>query len=341
MLNVKKAVTLAVMLCLVGGVRPASGDLVAYWPFDGDASDASGSGNAGIEYGGVTYTDGMAGQAVTLDGVTGYVEMAEVTNLDGFANFSIALWIRPDTDLGPGSSRQDILYKGRPVMWEASYDLCYGNTAGTFAFDGHSTNYFDEVRLSHDADFVAGEWFHVLVTYDGVDQPKFYVNGLPVGEVTGPGMSGALLDISLPLIVGRRPDNNYYFSGAVDELRIYNHVLSSEEMADLLEDCDGNGVLDFHELPGNDCNGNGVLDACEPDFDGDGLIDDCDPDIDDDGVPNELDVCDYTPPGAAIVTDPDDALYGTLPYGDVDGDCDCDLEDFALFSDVFTGPNGR
>jgi FG-GAP repeat len=43
-------------------------------------------------------------------------------------------------------------------------------------------------------------------------------------------------------------------------------------------DCDGNGVPDECEIPGNDCNGNGVLDTCELlgdiDFDGDVDLDD-------------------------------------------------------------------
>ena len=107
-----------------------------------------------------------------------------------------------------------------------------------------------------------------------------------------------------------------------------NDILDECDMAD----CDGSSWCD-------DCNGNGMLDVCEPDFDGDGLIDDCDPDIDNDGVPNEDDACNYTPLGANIVTDPDDPLYGTL-RGDLDGDCDCDLEDFALMQADFTGPNG-
>jgi len=83
-----------------------------------------------------------------------------------------------------------------------------------------------------------------------------------------------------------------------------------------------------------DCDDNGVPDECQPDFDGDGLIDACDPDIDDDGVPNGLDVCDYTPPGAQV--EPDGGVLG-----DLDGDCDVDLEDFAIMQDRFTGPGSR
>ncbi len=84
----------------------------------------------------------------------------------------------------------------------------------------------------------------------------------------------------------------------------------------------------------DDCDANGVPDQCEPDFDGDGLIDACDPDIDNDGVLNPKDVCDYTPPGAQV--EPNGGVLG-----DVDGDCDVDLEDFALMQSRFTGPGSR
>ncbi len=89
-------------------------------------------------------------------------------------------------------------------------------------------------------------------------------------------------------------------------------------------DCNTNGIPDECELEDNDCNTNGVPDDCEPDFDGDGLIDDRDDDIDGDKVPNEQDVCDFTPLGAAVDAE-------GRPLGDFDGDCDVDLQDFAKF----------
>lgn len=102
-------------------------------------------------------------------------------------------------------------------------------------------------------------------------------------------------------------------------------------------DCNENGVIDDMDISAGtsqDCDGDGTPDECQADFDGDGLIDACDPDIDDDGVPNESDVCDFTP----LVLPPQlvEADGGVL--GDVDGDCDVDLVDFAMIQERFTGP---
>ena len=54
-------------------------------------------------------------------------------------------------------------------------------------------------------------------------------------------------------------------------------------------------------------------------------------DSDGDGVDDALDVCNNTPFGAAV-----DAQG--RPLGDIDEDCDVDLEDYLLFQDGFTGP---
>jgi formylglycine-generating enzyme required for sulfatase activity len=54
-------------------------------------------------------------------------------------------------------------------------------------------------------------------------------------------------------------------------------------------------------------------------------------DVDGDGVGNLIDVCDNTPPGMAVDTE-------GRPLGDVDLDCDNDLDDHALSQQGFTGP---
>ena len=54
-------------------------------------------------------------------------------------------------------------------------------------------------------------------------------------------------------------------------------------------------------------------------------------DVDGDGVDDPMDVCNNTPPGTAV-----DAVG--RPLGDVDLDCDTDLEDYGLSQQGFTGP---
>lgn len=124
-------------------------------------------------------------------------------------------------------------------------------------------------------------------------------------------------------------------------------------------------LYDFASFSSPDCNTNSIPDDCEADSDADGVIDDCDnclndpnpdqlnfdgdvdgdacdDDIDNDLVLNVDDVCDYSPPGTPIIDDPAHPAYAThrgTVRGDLDGDCDCDLADHAIFANDLTIPN--
>jgi len=89
--------------------------------------------------------------------------------------------------------------------------------------------------------------------------------------------------------------------------------------------CDDGGIDATTDLCacGTDCLdcGSRTSEDCTPHGDGDGIID-------------EDDVCDNTPAGTAV--DPEGR-----PLGDLDLDCDTDLDDHALFLQEFTGPAYR
>ena len=58
-----------------------SDGLVAHYEFEGDANDSSGNGNHGTEHGGVSYVDGVIGQAGSFDGVDDYINISHNDSL--------------------------------------------------------------------------------------------------------------------------------------------------------------------------------------------------------------------------------------------------------------------
>jgi hypothetical protein len=77
--------------------------LVAYYPFSGNADDASGKGNDGIVSGATLTTDrfGNANSAYYFDGTSSYINCGNSTIFD-LNNHTIVAWINIDSIVDPG-----------------------------------------------------------------------------------------------------------------------------------------------------------------------------------------------------------------------------------------------
>ena len=74
---------------------PLQQGLVAWYPFDGNASDMSGNGNHGTVNGATLGTDrhGFSGKAYSFDGVDDWIEVPSSSQLSIQENLSVSLWV--------------------------------------------------------------------------------------------------------------------------------------------------------------------------------------------------------------------------------------------------------
>jgi hypothetical protein len=295
--------------------------------------DASGHGHTLTIHGNPTFV----GPAVGLNG-NGFLDTPDADDLDLLGDWTISSWVWLD-------DQQFNLFIQKVKAFH--------DDEGGWAFGGQpglvQGTVYKAVEDNWDfyayEDFSTSQWRHVAMSFARAsDTFTIYLDGTPILQSQSDLVMRAN---SYPVVLGGYLQENGevipYCRGQLADVRIYGRVLAAGEIAQMhaTGDCNGNLTLDSVEILEGltpDCNTNGVPDDCEEDFDGDGVIDICDSDVDNDGVPNETDVCDYTPPGAPIVTDPQSPLYGTL-RGDLDGDCDVDLADYAIMQAEFTGPN--
>lgn len=97
---------------------------------------------------------------------------------------------------------------------------------------------------THDLGIGAGsQWHHVIGTFDGKSGIQLYVNGIlrDADVFTNPPTTNYN-----ERNVGRR--NTGFFSGIIDDVRIYNHVLNNEQVTDLYNS--GLGAIDKHIFTG-------------------------------------------------------------------------------------------
>ncbi|WP_062521306.1 LamG-like jellyroll fold domain-containing protein [Demequina silvatica] len=215
-----------VAFTVVVKARPAA-QQVGAWSFEGALADNAGAlavptvtGNRIDNTGGtVSYVeDGVAGQALHLDGTSG------VRLPDGLLQgdtYSVSMWLRPaaftqfTTAFFAASSGTEFL-SVVPQGWNGE-TMLWSNDNGTW-YDGVTG------RL-----IPAGEWTHVAFTVDA-GQVTLYVDGTDVGA------SSAFTDVLTSPSAAFALGVNWWdtpFNGDIDELAMWTSALSAEDVAAL------------------------------------------------------------------------------------------------------------
>lgn len=217
---------------------PINTGLVAYYPFDGNANDESGNGNNGITYGGITYANGKVGQGAHFDGNDDWVLAPSNRVLAfGSADFSTAFWFRTldetgymlDARTGPERGFWLVVHWSEPGV---SFGIQNNENDATAIIAAPGTTRYQD-----------GAWHHAAGVRIGTNV-YLYIDGTLVAQAHGP---SSYMDIGggMPLNIGcwfNGPDSERYFTGDLDDLRIYNRALSGTEVLQLYT-MSGGGTL--------------------------------------------------------------------------------------------------
>jgi hypothetical protein len=200
------------------------GGLVAAYGFEegagASAADSSGDALTGVVTG-ATWVEGKFGKALQFAGAQGsWVTVADADALDLTTGMTISAWVKPTADLVQWPA---VIMKERPD--ELTYALYANSKDGNVNVDYTSGG--AEVNLEGAGSIPVGEWSHLAGTFDGTTM-RLYVNGALVSSTpaTGP------IDVTdgVLRIGGDNVWQGEYFTGAIDEVRIYNRALSEAEV---------------------------------------------------------------------------------------------------------------
>ncbi|MHC4532948.1 MAG: PA14 domain-containing protein, partial [Planctomycetota bacterium] len=205
-----------------------SDNILGIWLLDegnGDiAEDSSGNGNDGTLMGGPNWVDGIFGNALEFSGSGTYVDFgnAEALNVDVF---SVSFWCNfPSTQAwNHMASRGSHQGAGNPGA--VNWGVMMVSAEEIVLFEMFNDTGWSGLR----ADSTAGQWHHVVATYDG-DTMQLYHDGVLAAETSG---AGVLLDQSRAFVIGARSDAGSaggFFSGSIDEVGYFNTVLTLEDI---------------------------------------------------------------------------------------------------------------
>ncbi|MGB8226767.1 MAG: LamG domain-containing protein [Sedimentisphaerales bacterium] len=214
-----------------GGGSGLTAGLAGYWNLDETsgttAADSSGNGNTGTLQGSPlpTWAAGKYGNCLSFASGGGRVYAPSSSTID-FADedFSVALWAI------------------QPTSWSGQYELFIKGTMGVGAYPGTGKRYElyrknaqfrfcvdDNVTKSDlalaSSGFCTGSWVHIVAVRDtAANKLRLYANGVLKGTVTD---STGSISQNEPLYIA---DLEGLFTGKTDDVRIYDRVLSADDV---------------------------------------------------------------------------------------------------------------
>jgi sugar lactone lactonase YvrE len=194
----------------------APSGMIGWWRGEGDATDAVGINN-GTLYSAVGFVPGEVGSAFSFNG-SSYVSIPDSPSLDALTSaITVEAWFK--VNQFSGQDWTAIVSKGEGTWQIRRYVT---SSQLTFTTIGLSNTELVGTRNIND-----GQWHHVAAVYDGA-MKYLYVDGTL--DVSAPA-TGLISQTSRPLCIGDSPDHTErWLNGLVDEVSIYNRVLTSTEI---------------------------------------------------------------------------------------------------------------
>jgi hypothetical protein len=198
--------------------------LVAYFPFDGDADDASGNGHHGTVQGATLTTDrdGQEGRAYAFDGVDDFISVPDSPEFDiGVGDITVLLWVFREP--AGGSRFQGLISHTDGAEADDGWwwTLARGTANMWVSLDDYDHIYRSGVPLD--------TWVHLAFVRSG-SEITFYVDGTAHGDPVDHGRNISNSDGDLRVGMEGSTYGEFFFSGKIDEVRFYNRALTADEI---------------------------------------------------------------------------------------------------------------
>jgi hypothetical protein len=223
---------------------PQEEGLVGYWPLNEGqgtiAYDQSGYGNNGSWSGAQAGTSGYysAGKVGAWAGAfnlgNAYIAGPAVSGLDGFSSFTLSAWINQS------SSNESFFVSKKNNGYLAPYEL-FVNANGSIQLIANtlpnSNGHYAAATTNSSGLITYGVWHHVVATFNGSSNMNIYVDGTLASStisLTGSPFT-SVFSGTAPILIGAYSTygldgTTYNFNGLIDDVRIYNRVLSATEI---------------------------------------------------------------------------------------------------------------
>ena len=200
--------------------------LLAYYPLDGTAEDASGHGQHGVVHKALLAPDRFLAseRAYRFVGLDSFITVATLP--EAFSrDFSLTYWMQSSV-----TSRMHALSLGDTSGDNLDFNFNDPSYALSVYWNGFGTHSIQTTGLPVGS-LTDGQWHHIGLRRAG-SRVELYVDGRLHGTTEYQGVLGS----RGPLKLGRGSYNTLWWNGALDDVRVYARALSATEMAALSDD---------------------------------------------------------------------------------------------------------
>jgi len=208
-----------------GGVAVNLG-LSAYYPFNGNANDYTENANHGIVYGATLTSDrfGNTSSAYNFDGLDDYINCGNDLILN--QEFTISVWFKC---FNQDYNNYIIDKYNWKEPWLSGVSICTVDESD-IRFGGRNNTNQGYFLQTSNANLTDGEWRNVIgIIRNNVWE--LWIDGVLISTINS--ISGEVNNED-NLIIGNLfygyEDQNRYFDGSIDDIRIYNRPLTGDEI---------------------------------------------------------------------------------------------------------------
>jgi len=199
--------------------------LQLHYVFDGNANDISGHNHNGTVFG-AQLTENRFGQTNSAYEFDGSFDHINTFSTFDYEERTVSLWINP-YDIDGFDPNNHI------VISQDDYRLKYGCLRVDFEnnylnlWSGGANNLYTE-----EASEMRYKWSHIVMTRNS-EEVKYYINGALVKTDNSNDIASSFDPDSTLVIGAGRSAYQQFFAGKIDDIRIYNRVLTDGEIQKL------------------------------------------------------------------------------------------------------------
>ena len=216
----------------------SNADLVAHWPLDIDAKDATGNGHDGQIINGTVLFENAGASDLTGNAASfpdnGRIDIPFDPDLNP-ESFTITLWAKATSTNGyasPITGRNDV-NGGQSTH---GY-IIYNDASGNWNFwTGDGDPGWDTLS---GGPVTTNQWTHLAISYDSETETKtIWINGTEKGSESAPNQyspNGTVGAMDLHLGAGQDDGANFFFSGDIDDVGLWDEALTEEDIKNIMQ----------------------------------------------------------------------------------------------------------